>query len=194
VRVTPPPAPVSSPAGYRGRDGLAVGVALALVGDGTGAGAPVLVGDGTAAVALGATGAGALHPDLPAGLAVGVPGPFPVAAVGVATPGVAVSWPAGAVLATGRLGTGLLGTVLAELARADAAEPEPDAAAEHPARAKPAAIPSVQPAATRANSLCDRTCMLLEVVPGKDTNTGKYVGTRRKLCPAGSNLSPRPSV
>jgi hypothetical protein len=46
------------PAGYRGREGLAVGVALALVGDGTGVGAPVLAGAGTAAVALGATVAG----------------------------------------------------------------------------------------------------------------------------------------
>jgi hypothetical protein len=257
--VTPPPAPVCFLAGYRGREGLAVGVALALVGDGTGvgasvlAGASVLVGDGTAAVALAATTAGGLHRDglaglgtgvalppvgagtgvaflpvglgtavgfppagagtgvarqgaevgtaagaAPAGLTVGVPEPFPEAvfvgvAVGAAVPAVAAAGPRGVPLAA--RAAGWPGPVLAELAGADAAEPEPDAAdAVHPARARPAAIPTVQPTATRADLLCDRTCMLLEVVSGKETNTGKYVGTRRKLCPAGSNLSPRPSV
>jgi hypothetical protein len=156
-------------------------------------GACVFAGDGTAAVALGATGAGESHPDRPPGLAVGVPWPFPLAAaVGASAPAVAVTAPPGVPLTASA--AGWLGTVLAELARADAAEPEPDAAAEHPARPRPAAIPSVQPAATRADLLCDRTCMLLEVVPGKDTNTGKYGGARRKLCPAGRNLSPRPSV
>lgn len=39
----------SPPAGYRGREGLAIGAALALVGDGTGVGASVFAGDGTAA-------------------------------------------------------------------------------------------------------------------------------------------------
>lgn len=253
MRAAPPPAPVSCSAGYRGREGLAVGVARALVGDGTGAGATVLAGDGTAAVTPGATGVGDPHPDLPAGLgtgvafppvgagtgvafppvgtgtgvgfpavgaatgaavqgaevgtatgvppaglAVGAAGPFPKAgavgvAVGAAGPGAADCVPPGVALAPGWLETGLLGTGLAELAGADAAWPEPDAA-EQPARARPAVIPSVQPAATRIDLLCDRTCMLLEVVSGNDANTGKYVGTWRKLCPAGSNLSPRPAV
>ena len=186
--------------------GLGTGVALPPVGAGAGvAFPPVRLGTGVALPPVGAgTGTarqgaevGTAVGALPAGLAVGVPGPFPLApavgvAVGASAPAVAVTAPPGVPLTASA--DGWLGTVLAELARADAAEPEPDAAAEHPARPRPAAIPSVQPAATRADLLCDRTCMLLEVVPGKDTNTGKYGGARRKLCPAGGNLSPRPSV
>ena len=220
VRGSPPPGHGLSPAGYRGREGLAVGAALAVVGDGTGVGASVFAGDGTAAVAPGATAASESHPDGPAGLGSGVAfrpvgagtgvafppvgvgtgvarqgaevgtavgaapaglatgaearRPLPAAAVGATVPAVAVTAPLGVPLAASAVGW--LGPVLAELAGADAAEPEPDADAEHPARARPAAIPSVQPAAARADLLCDRTCMLLEVVPVKTRTPGNTPG------------------
>ena len=209
VRGSPPPGHGLSPAGYRGREGLAVGAALAVVGDGTGVGASVFAGDGTAAVTPGATAASESHPAGPAGLGSGVAlppvgagtgvarqgaevgtavgaapaglatgaearRPLPAAAVGATVPAVAVTAPLGVPLAASAVGW--LGPVLAELAGADAAEPEPDADAEHPARARPAAIPSVQPAAARADLLCDRTCMLLEVVPVKTRTPGNTPG------------------
>lgn len=69
----------------------------------------------------------------------------------------------------GASGAGLLA---ATLFVPDARLPEPDAAAEQPARARLAAIPSVQLAATRADLLCDRTCMLPEVVSADVLDTG----------------------
>jgi hypothetical protein len=203
--VIPPPGHDLPRVGYRGRAGLAVGIALALVGDGTGVGASVFMGDGTATgatgvafppvglgtavgfppvgagtgVAVQGTEAGTAAGAAPAGLAVGVPGPFPLAAavgvaVGATVPGVAVAAPRGVPLATSAVGW--LGTVLAELAGADAVGPEPATDAEHPARARPAVIPSVQPTATRADLLCDRTCMLLEVDSGKTRTPGNTSG------------------
>jgi hypothetical protein len=155
---------------------VAVGVA---VRKGTGVGfLPGGTGTGVAAHA-GAVGTGTGTAD-EAG--AGPPGRL---ATGVAARGVAAPATGGAPL--GVPVAGLLTVALAAFAAPDAAWPEPDAAAEQPARARLAAIPIAAPAATRAVLLSDRTCMLLEVV---DTNTGKYVGTCGKLCSAGSNLSP----
>jgi len=144
------------------RRDLGSGVALPPVGAGTG----VARQGAEVGTAVGAA---------PAGLATGAEARRPLpAAVGATVPAVAVTAPLGVPLAASAVGW--LGPVLAELAGADAAEPEPDADAEHPARARPAAIPSVQPAAARADLLCDRTCMLLEVVPVKTRTPGNTPG------------------
>jgi hypothetical protein len=82
---------------------------------------------------------------------------------GAAGPGGAVSWPAAAALAAGWPGPGVPAAALAEPAAADAADEDPDAA-EQPARARPAATQSVQPAAILVVLPCECTRMLLEVV------------------------------
>jgi len=116
------------------------------VGTGTGALPALPVGLGT-----GVTAHGAAH------VAAGTAGPA-AAPVGLAT-GAAVA----AVPEAADVVADVVPDVAADVA-ADAVWPAPDAAAVQPAKARPAAIPSVQPAATRFVLLYDRTRMLLEVV------------------------------
>lgn len=128
-----PSRPRLRPPGYREREGLTVGAALALVGVGTGAGVAfprVGVGTGAGAAAHGAEAgtAARVAAEAPAGLAVGFAAPFPATvavAVGVtdgaAGPGVAVSCPTAAALAAGWPGPDWAGTAPAEPAAADAA-------------------------------------------------------------------------
>jgi hypothetical protein len=156
--------------------GLGTGVAVPFVGAGTGFtahGDVVGTGTGMADEVIVGTGTGVAD-EAPAGLATGAAARFPVpGAVAVAGNGPAPGVPAAGVpvpvvptvlgVPPGASVAGLLTVAPAALAGPDAAWPEPDAA-EQPARARLAATPSVQPAATRAVLLSDRTCMLLEVV------------------------------
>lgn len=184
VRADPAPARGFSPPAYRTGEVLAVRGTAFLVGDGTGVGMPVATGVGEPAGAHGA-GAGAAFPPVGTGTGVAVHAADVGTAVGGATvgTGVAVEAPAGAATGTavalplpdavgeavgvpvpapgvcaiagiplGASVAGLLAVTLAGFAGLDAA-----GVTEQPARARPAAIPSVQPTATLDPLLCERT-------------------------------------